>query len=114
VAPLASHVFKHAWRNGVWNVYETISFDLIESESIERKAHTWFGRSQFLLQSPDQPKLHYLLGKPTLQSHAPKYVQAKRILSSLSTDRLRLVEEEEAPEFAEELEKAIAKSAGNI
>src|SRR5690606_10953088 len=43
VAPLASHVFKHAWKNGVWNVYETLSFDLADPDSIERKAHTWYG-----------------------------------------------------------------------
>jgi len=109
VAPLASHVFKHAWKNGVWNVYETISFDLLESESIERKAHTWFGRSVHLIQSPDRPKLHYLLGKPALEIHAGKYEKAKKILSS--AEDVHLVEEEEAEDFAAELEKSIVMTA---
>src|SRR5690606_16336919 len=32
VAPLVSHVFKNAWKNGVWNVYEPLSFDLLDRE----------------------------------------------------------------------------------
>ncbi len=109
VAPLANHVFKHAWKNGVWNVYETISFDLLESDSIERKAHTWFGRSVHLIQSPDRPKLHYLLGKPTLETHAGKYEKAKKILSS--AEDVRLVEEDEVEYFAAELQRNIIASA---
>ncbi len=63
VAPLAAHTFKYAWKNGVWNVYETLSFDLLNADSIEQKAHTWFGRSVHLGHSADKPKIHYLLGK---------------------------------------------------
>ena len=105
VAPLASHTFKHAWKNGVWNVYETLSFDLLDADSIEKKAHTWFGRSVHLVQSPDQPKIHFLLGKPELASHAKAYGKAKDILSSES--RVSLIEEDEAASFAESLKAQV-------
>ena len=105
VAPLASHTFKHAWENGVWNVYETLSFDLVDADSIEKKAHTWFGRSVHLAQSPDQPKIHFLLGKPELASHAKAYGKAKDILSSES--RVSLIEEDEAASFAEALKAQV-------
>ena len=110
VAPLASHVFKHAWKNGVWNVYETISFDLLDSDSIERKAHTWYGRSVHLLESEDKPKLHLLLGKPSLEQHSRKYGQAKRILESVRNGGVRLIEEDDASQFADELELTIKNS----
>ena len=108
VAPLASHVFKHAWKNGVWDVYETISFDLLDSDSIERKAHTWFGRSIHLSESSDRPLLHYLLGKPSLESHSDHYEKAKKILASASS--VGLVEEEAASQFREELAASILKA----
>lgn len=105
VAPLASHVFKHAWKNGVWNVYETLSFDMADPDSIERKAHTWFGRSVHLSEAKESPKLHYLLGKPTLASNARQYGRAKDILSSC--DGVTLIEEDEAEDFGRDLESRV-------
>ncbi|MDB6067168.1 MAG: hypothetical protein JWR26_3376 [Pedosphaera sp.] len=109
IAPLASHNFKYAWKNGVWNVYETISFDLVEAESIERKAHTWYGRSMHLAASPDHPKIHFLLGKPAADEHLQLYGQAKEIL--LSAQNVRLIEEQEADAFALRLASEVAKAA---
>lgn len=109
VAPLASHVFKYAWKNGVWKVYETLSFDLVEAESIERKAHAWFGRSIHLLESRDQPRLHYLLGKPSLPEHNKQYEHAKDILRS--AQGIQLVEEQDADAFAQALAIEVAKAA---
>lgn len=108
VAPLASHIFQYAWKNGVWNVYETLSFDLLDADSIERKAHTWYGRSVHLSESPDRPKLHFLLGQPSLTSHVKKYGQAKEILRSAKG--VELIEEDQADSFALSLEKQIEKS----
>ena len=105
-APLAQHVFKHAWKNGVWNVYETLSFDLADSDSIERKAHLWYGRSTHLSQAQDAPKLHFLLGKPTLAANARNYGRAKDILNSSGV--VTLIEEDEVADFAASLEKHVA------
>lgn len=105
VAPLASHVFKHAWKNGVWNVYETLSFDMADPDSIERKAHTWYGRSMHLSQARESPKLHYLLGKPTLSSNASQYGRAKDILNSCKG--ITLIEEDEAADFGRDLESRV-------
>lgn len=105
VAPLASHVFKHAWKNGVWNVYETLSFDMTDPDSIERKAHTWYGRSMHLSQAEEAPKLHYLLGKPALASNTRHYGRAKDILNSC--EGVTLIEEDEAADFGRDLENRV-------
>lgn len=105
VAPLARHVFKHAWKNGVWNVYETLSFDLADADSIERKAHTWYGRSMHLTQAEEAPKLHYMLGKPGLSANARHYGRAKNILNSCQG--VTLIEEDEAADFGRELESRV-------
>lgn len=106
VAPLASHVFKDARKNGHWKVYETLSFDLMDPDSIERKAHTWYGRSVHLSQSTEPPKLHYLLGKPGLSSNWSHYGRAKKILCSSGV--VTLIEEDEAADFGSELETKLA------
>jgi hypothetical protein len=105
VAPLASHVFKHAWKNGVWNVYETLSFDMADPDSIERKAHTWYGRSMHLTQAKEAPKLHYLLGKPSITDNARQYGRAKDILNSC--EGVTLIEEDAAADFGRELESRV-------
>ncbi len=106
VAPLVSHRFKNAWKNGVWNVYEALSFDLLDSDSIEGKASKWYGRSVHLQQSPDRPKIHFLLGKPSLQKNRGAYGKAKEILQAA---KVTLVEEDEASDFGAELRMQILK-----
>jgi hypothetical protein len=112
VAPLASHVFKHAWKNGVWNVYETLSFDMADVDSIERKAHQWYGRSVHLAESLEAPKLHYLLGKPGQASSARAYGRAKAILNSSRV--VKLIEEDEAQDFARELERQVLSAGEHL
>lgn len=108
VAPLVSHVFKNAWKNGAWNVYETLSFDLLDRDDIEAKASKWFGRSVHLRKSPDQPRIHFLLGKPSLEANRAAYGKAKDILREAG---VQLVEEDEARDFASELRATIEKAA---
>ncbi len=108
VAPLLSHVFKNAWKNGVWNVYETLSFDLLGRDDIEAKASKWFGRSLNLQKSQDQPRIHFLLGKPSLAQNQGAYGKAKDILRGAD---VALIEEDEARDFAQELRSTIERSA---
>jgi hypothetical protein len=107
VAPLVSHVFKNAWKNGVWSVYEPLSFDLIDRDAIEGKASKWFGRSVHLKDSPDRPKIHFLLGKPSLESNRRAFTKAKEILRSAE---VTLVEEDDVADFSAELRSQIQKS----
>jgi hypothetical protein len=69
-------LFKHAWKNGVWNVYEPVSFDLADSDGIKSKAREWFGHLAAV--TADGPtelfKAHFLVGAP----HDPKLSSAYR------------------------------------
>ena len=109
VAPLLSHVFKNAWRNGRWKVYEALSFDLVDRDAIEGKASKWFGRSVHLKESPDQPDIHFLLGKPSLSANRKAYGKAKEILRSAN---VTIVEEDEAEGFSKQLRSEILTSRG--
>jgi len=107
-APLLSHVFKTAWKNGVWHVYETLSFDLLKSEDIEAKASKWLGRSINLKKSPENPRLHFLLGKPSLDRNRSAYGKAKDILAGAE---VALIEEDAVEDFQNDLRSATSKLA---
>jgi hypothetical protein len=56
--------FKHAYRNGQWNVYEAVSFDLADEDGIKRKAREWLGHLAAVVDDGDvEPfKPHFLVG----------------------------------------------------
>ncbi len=107
-APLASHVFPQAWKNGVWNVYQPLSFDLKQGESIRNKAYRWDSLTRFLSDSAEKPKIHLLLGVPS-GDQRKEYGNAKDILKS--SRLVSLIEEDEAADFARDLEDRIRNAA---
>lgn len=74
--------FKHAWKNGRWNVYEPISFDLAEAESIKSKAREWLGHlSAVVADDGAEPfKPHFYVGAPSDPHLRDAYESAKKIL----------------------------------
>jgi hypothetical protein len=108
-APLASHLFPQAWKNGVWNVYQPLSFDLKLGETIRNKAHRWESLTRFLAQSPERPKIHLLLGVPS-GDQRKDYERAKDVLKS--SPEVVLIEEDEAADFARELESRVKVASG--
>ena len=105
MAPHAAHLFSHAWKNGVWNVYQPLSFDLKRGENIRNKAYHWESLTRFLAQSPEKPKIHLLLGAPTGE-HQKDYMKARDVLHASGI--VKLVEENEAADFAKDLESRVS------
>ncbi|MES2995729.1 MAG: DUF3037 domain-containing protein [Verrucomicrobiota bacterium] len=108
ISPHASHVFHQAWKNGVWNVYQTLSFDYKRSDNIKTKAYHWESLSRFLSQSPEHPQIHLLLAAPSDESNHPAYSKAKDVLHASQV--VKIIEEDEAADFARDLEKKILKA----
>jgi Protein of unknown function (DUF3037) len=106
-APLASHVFPQAWKNGVWNVYQPLSFDLKQGESIRNKALRWDSLTRILGASDEKPAIHLLLGAP-LGEQKKDYANAKDILAS--SRLVTLIEENEVADFARDLEERVRKA----
>ena len=106
-APLAGREFEQAWLNGLWNVYETLSFDLQNPDGIRSKAKRWRSESELLAQSEEKHRLHFLLGSPHGR-HEKAYSDARKILTQ---DRdVVLIEEDEAKDFASDLKSQILKA----
>jgi hypothetical protein len=107
-APLASHLFPQAWKNGVWNVYQPLSFDLKQGESIRNKAYRWDSLTRFLADSEEKPKIHLLLGVPSGDQRRD-FANAKDILNS--SGLTNLIEEDEVADFARDLEVRVMNAS---
>jgi hypothetical protein len=103
--------FEHAWENQNWHVYEPVSFDLMEADSILDKANRWLGRIMTLRDAPDKFKLHMLLGEPTLEKHHASFVKAENILNKMPGEK-EFVREHDAEKFSEALATEISSHYG--
>lgn len=104
--------FEHSWKNQNWHVYEPVSFDLLEADSILDKANRWLGRIYTLQDSPDKFKLHLLLGEPSIEKLRPAFIKAENILNKMPGDK-EFVREHEAEKFSATLAKEISAHDGD-
>ncbi len=102
------HEFPYAWKNGVWNTCEAVSFDLVEAGSVIEKANAWLGRGVNLGESDERFKVYLLLGQPREQRLLNSFIKAKNILHKMPCDH-ELVTEDEASEFAELVAKELKR-----
>lgn len=103
--------FEHSWKNQSWHVYEPLSFDLLEADSILDKANRWLGRIITLQDSPDKFKLHLLLGEPSLDKLRLVFTKAENILNKIPVEK-ELIREREAKKFSETLAGEITAHKG--
>jgi hypothetical protein len=81
--------FKHAWKNGSWQVYEPVSFDLADADGIKTKAREWLGHLTAVVSdgSNVEPfKPHFIVGAPTDPKLRPAYDSALAILRRAPND----------------------------
>lgn len=100
--------FDKAWKNGVWNCFETISFDLVKSESIKDKVYKWSGRINEL-QTSKEP-IHVFLLSKLPEEHRELETFIKRKLGKVQFSNnvtIELVSEDNVEKFAKKIKKQI-------
>jgi hypothetical protein len=106
IAPNYEYEFQHSWKNEVQHLYEPVSFDLIEANSILEKANRWVGRATSLADSNEKFQLHLLLGEPQGVGLKNTFTKARNILHKMPGNP-ELIRESEAEGFAEGLAREI-------
>ncbi len=100
--------FEKAWKNGVWNCFETVSFDLVKEDSIREKTYKWWGKVADLQTSKD-PVHVYLLSK--LPKGYPELTRIiKKKLGKVKPGKnvtVELVSENDAEKIAKRIKKEI-------
>lgn len=102
--------FDKSWKNGVWNCYQTLSLDLKKEDNIRGKIYKWSGIVRELETASEKMNLFFLTTKP--KSESKKLNSFIKETLSLNTDciSVKIVSENDAAAFAEEVKKAMIKS----
>jgi len=102
--------FDKAWKNGVWNCYQSLSLDLKKDDTIKNKVYKWSGIVREL-ETSDEPLHVYFLTTSPKEEHArlQAFIEDKL---SIENERLKVtvVTEDEAEEFAAKVRTDMEKS----
>jgi hypothetical protein len=109
---LDSITFEHAWKNGVWHVYEPVSLDMVDRDGIMAKTHRWLGHLAAVQDGVCDPlKLHFILGAPQDAALEPAYAKALALFrqASLSPE---VLEESEIDDLVARIEGEVRVHEG--
>ena len=79
---IVSERFKWGWKNGGDKLISLVGFDLVESDSIRKKAYEWFGKLSFLKEYAvgHNTEFHILTSKPTSRKLIKEYNSAINVI----------------------------------
>ena len=100
--------FSHAWKNQHWHCMETLSFDLMQPQSIKDKAHSWLGKMTSIKDSDDKFSVYFLVGEPQLEQSKRAFAQALNVLRKTPVKH-EIIREHQADDFAAEVAGQIAE-----
>jgi hypothetical protein len=98
--------FQFAWKNNIWHLYEPVSFDLVDPNSIREKANRWLGRGVALNEAREKFKIHFILGEPRQTGTREAFENALHLLQKIPAQK-QLVRETEVEQFAEQVTEDI-------
>jgi hypothetical protein len=93
--------FERAYKNGIWHIYEPLSFDLQDAQDIKNKVYKWVGKINELTQNQEELAIYFLTNmpqKPDLQ----KFIKRKLNIANSNILHIEIVEETKAEEFAKQ------------
>jgi len=96
--------FDHCWKNGIWHIYEPISFELTDYHKIKIKIYQYNGLVNELITSKEKILINYLTAKPKLSEHPELiYLMKEKLMSTEDNIKTNIVFEEDAEDFALQL-----------
>lgn len=102
--------FDKAWKNGVWNCYQSLSLDLKREESIKNKVYRWSGILRQLELTNEDLHLFFLTTTPKTDHKIQNLVKEVLTAKNKSNVKVTLVKESEAEKFAAQVKKEMEKS----
>ena len=99
--------FDKAWKNGVWNCFETVSFNLTRSDAIKNKVYKWVGKLDEL-DSSDEPVHIYLLSVlPHEHPELKKFINKKIKEKSTDKTKIEIISEDQGDTVAKKIKREI-------
>ncbi len=103
--------FERAWKNGVWNCFETVSFNLTRPDSVKNKVYKWAGKLDELRSSKEAVSV-YLLSVLPESEELKRFIRSKLNNKDFDNSKVKLVTEDEAESLAKEFQKEIEAHEG--
>jgi len=98
--------FERAWKNGKWNCFETVSFNLTRPDSVKNKVYKWAGKLEELSSSKEPISL-YLLSVLPDNDELKKFINRKLNNKDFDHSKVKLITEDEAESLAKKFQKEI-------
>ena len=103
--------FDRAWKNGVWNCYQTLSFDLKKAENIKSKVYKWSGILKALEASAEKMSLYFLTTSPKVNDpNINEFIKATLTDHGMDNIKVTIVTESGAEKFAAKVRKDMKES----
>jgi len=99
--------FDKSWKNGSWNCFQTLSFDLKRNESIKNKVYKWSGILSELENSNEKLHLYFLTVRPTINNSINKFIEDSILKHDGQSLRVTMINEKDAENFAAKFKKEI-------
>jgi hypothetical protein len=95
--------FDKAWKNGIWNCYQTLSFDLKRTDSIKGKVYKWSGILSELEKSNHELNLFLLTVQPKRNHSLNKFIRDTLMQRNGGSVKVNLIKETQAEKFVLDL-----------
>lgn len=99
--------FDKAWKNGAWNCYRTLSFDLKRQDSIKNKVYKWSGILSEIEQTHQKINLFFLTVNPTNDKKINHFIQETLVNKNRHSIKVTMVNEKQADFFVANVKKEI-------
>jgi hypothetical protein len=98
--------FERAWKNGTWNCFETVSFNLTRKDAVKNKVYKWVGKLDELKTS-DEPVNLYLLSVLPKSEDLKLFIDRKLNNKDFDRSTVTVITEDEAEVLARKFQREI-------
>lgn len=101
--------FDKAWKNGVWNCYQSLSFEIKKEESIKNKVYKWSGILNEIKTSDSKLKIYFLTYGIDNENNEKIKFFIEDTLQNQGNDniKIKLIKEKDANNFAKSVKEEI-------
>jgi hypothetical protein len=100
--------FEHAWQNGKWNCYKTVSFNLKRKDSIKSKVYKWDGILNELATTKEETEVYLLTYLPKHHhKELEEFIRNKLNARKDGYSKIQLVTDNEIDSFINEVKREI-------
>lgn len=101
--------FEHAFKNGKWNLFEPVTFDLKKPSSIKDKVYKWDGKISELKSAGEELKLYLLSKLPSQNSTELSRFISMKLNTDFNGVSVKVITPDKAEAFVREKKRSLEK-----